>query len=190
MVVVRPLLGTPVTPNHLTVMRLAFGLSAAGSLAIGGAPFDQAACVLFMLSMLMDRADGDLARLTGLTSPEGHKLDLWADSICNALIFVGLGVGLRDSGWGPWAIPMGVVAGASVALVLFLVLRLEEMEGDRAGELGGFAGFDPDDAMLAVPILILFGFQEEILLAACVGASAFALMFVLLFLRRRRAAAS
>lgn len=184
--VVKPLAKTPVTPNHLTMVRLAAGLAAAGSLAAGKPDW---AAGLFVLSMLMDRADGDLARLTGKTSPFGHKLDLITDALCNTLIFVGLGIGLRDGAYGPWAIPMGLLAGGAVALILFLVLRIEALEGARAAEIGNFHGIDPDDAIIAVPVALLLGWSEGLLVAASIGAPAFALFFVWLFRRKLRAAA-
>ncbi|MBI4966892.1 MAG: CDP-alcohol phosphatidyltransferase family protein [Rhodospirillales bacterium] len=186
-VIVRPLLGTPVTPNHLTTLRLACGLGAAVLVAIGEAQWRDLGAGLFVLSMLLDRADGDLARLSGKTSPWGHVYDLWADSISNALLFVGLGIGLRDGFFGLWAIPMGVVAGASVAAVLGLVIAIEKRQGARAAEIGGAAGFDPDDGMLAVPVLIWLGLETPLLLAAALGASLFALFF---FLKFRRALAA
>jgi archaetidylinositol phosphate synthase len=135
--------------------------------------------------MLLDRADGDLARLTGRTSPGGHTYDLIADSLSNALFFVGLGVGLRDGDQGLWAVPMGLLAGGAVAAILWMVMRIEETKGARAAELGGFAGFDPDDAILIAPVAIWWGMSEGLLLAAAVGAPAFALFFAWLFWRKK-----
>ena len=55
---VRPLIGTRTTPNHLTTLRLLTGLSAAGLYAIGEAPWLIVASGLFVLSLILDRADG------------------------------------------------------------------------------------------------------------------------------------
>ncbi|MCP5373225.1 MAG: CDP-alcohol phosphatidyltransferase family protein [Hyphomicrobiales bacterium] len=186
----KPLMDTPVTPNHLTTLRLAAGLSAAVSLAVGTAGWSMVGAGLFVLSMLLDRADGDLARLTGRTSPNGHIYDLIADATSNSLIFVGLGIGLRASQYGMWAVPMGILAGAAVGAILMMVMRIEAQEGARAAEIGGAAGFDPDDAMLLVPAAILLGWSQGLLLAAAVGAPAFALLFVFLFRRKLFAGAS
>ncbi len=109
--IVRPLAKTAVTPNQVTTVRIIAGIAAAGALAVGDASWSIVGGWLFMLSMLLDRADGDLARLTGRTSPGGHTYDLFADAFCNALIFVGLGIGLRESDYGLWAIPMGHLLG-------------------------------------------------------------------------------
>ncbi len=180
-VIVRPLLRTPVTPDQLTTVRLALGLAAAGVLAFGSADL---AGVLFVASMMFDRADGDLARLSDRCSPSGHLYDLFADSICNTLIFVGLGFGLRFGAYGEWAIGMGILAGFSVAAILMMVLRIEASLGPRAAELGGFSGVDADDAMLAVPLALWLGFAEQLLVAAVIGAPMFAAFFMWRFRRQ------
>ncbi len=184
--IVRPLAKTAVTPNQVTTVRIIAGVAAAMSLAYGARETAIYGAVLFMLSMLLDRADGDLARLTGRTSPGGHTYDLFADAFCNTLIFVGLGIGLRSSEFGLWAIPMGMLAGGAVATILMLVIRIEKLQGARAAEIGSFFGFDPDDAMLAIPIAVLLGWSQGLLVAACIGAPAFALLFVFLFRKALR----
>ena len=176
-VVVRPLAKTAVTPNQLTTARLATGIAAAGMLAIGREPWPDVAAGVFVLAMVLDRADGELARMTGKTSPFGHAYDLVADALCNALIFVALGVGLRAGGFGLFAIPMGAAAGLAVAAILWMVVRIEDAAGARAAELGGFAKFDPDDAMLIVPLAIWLGGATVLLAAASVGAPLFAALF-------------
>ena len=176
-VVVRPLAKTPVTPNQLTTVRLATGLVAAGILAIGREPWPDVGAGVFVLGMILDRADGELARMTGKTSPFGHAYDLAADATCNALIFVALGMALRAGAFGAWAIPMGALAGLAVATILWMVVRIEAAAGARAAELGGFAKFDPDDAMLVVPLAIWLGGATVLLAAASVGAPLFAAFF-------------
>ncbi|MBT6095555.1 MAG: CDP-alcohol phosphatidyltransferase family protein [Rhodospirillaceae bacterium] len=182
--IVNPLAKTRVHPNHLTLVRLVTGLGAVAGFATGAVPWVQIGAVAFLVSMLFDRADGDLARVTGRTSPMGHKLDLIADSLCNSLIFVGLGMGLSQGAYGAGAIIMGVTAGAAVAAILGMVIRVEAREGARAAELGGAAGFDPDDAMALVPLAVLFGAAEGLLLAAAIGAPCFAVFFLMLFRRK------
>jgi len=181
---VKPLINTPVIPNHITTLRLVAGLAAAGALAVGGSPWINLGAGLFVLSFLLDRADGELARLSGKTSPEGHKYDVIADSICNALIFVGLGLSLRDSAFGLWAILLGLVAGAAVITVLVMVIKLERTHGKRTAELHGYYRFDPDDAMLVIPLAIWLGWSAPLLFAAAIGTPVFAVIFFLIFRQR------
>ncbi|MEQ9575672.1 MAG: CDP-alcohol phosphatidyltransferase family protein, partial [Rhodospirillales bacterium] len=188
----KPLMGTKITPSQVTVVRLATGIAAAVGFALGpspwlGVPWWEIGAGLFILSMVLDRGDGDYARLSGQTSAAGHKFDLIADAVCNAIIFVGLGIGLRGGEWGMLAIPMGVLAGASVTFILWLVMRMESLAGARSAELGSFMGFDPDDAILAVPILVFLGYQEPLLVAATIGAPGFALLFAVQWLIKYRA---
>lgn len=183
--VVKPLAGTPVTPNQLTTARLLAGLTAAGIMAIGPA-WQGIAAGVFVLSVVLDRADGDLARLTGKTSPGGHRYDMIADAVCNALILIGLGIGLREGG--EWSIPMGVLAGLSVAVILWMVMRMEEMGGHRAAELPSLGGFDADDAVLLIPVFVWLGIADGLLTAAAVIAPLVALLFFVMYWRQLRAA--
>ena len=181
---VKPLIDTPVTPNHITAVRLVTGLAAAGTLAVGGSPWTNLGAGLFVLSFLLDRADGELARLSGKTSPEGHKYDVITDSVCNALIFVGLGLSLRDSTFGLWAILLGLVAGVAVIAVLAMVMKLESTQGQRAAELHGYDRFDPDDAMLLIPLAIWLGWSAPFLFAAAIVTPVFDVIFFLIFRHR------
>lgn len=185
-------MGTRVTPSQVTVVRILTGVAAAAGFALGstdlwGISLWNWGAGLFILSMVLDRGDGDYARQSGQTSAAGHKFDLIADTICNTIIFIGLGIGLRDGDWGVWSVPMGMLAGASVTFILWLVMRMESLAGARSAELGSFMGFDPDDAILAVPILVFLGYQEPLLLAAAVGAPGFAALFAVQWAFKYRA---
>jgi len=179
----RPLARTRVTPDQVTMLRLVTGLGAAVVCALGPGAWQHAGVSLFLASVLMDRADGELARLTANTSDRGHRYDLIADTICNACIFLGIGIGLRDGWLGSWAVLLGAAAGLAISAIFLIVLEQERRQGPRAAELGSKAGFDPDDGILAVPLLVWFGFAQELIIASAVGAPAFA---VFLFLRARQ----
>ncbi len=181
---VRPLAGTPVTPNHLTSLRLATGLGATAAFAVGDAAWSAWGAALFMLSIFLDRADGELARLNGKTSPAGHRYDIFSDAAVNALVFLGLGAGLREGALGAWAPLLGLAAGAGVTAVLLMVLRVEALEGEGSGELEGAAGFDADDALLIVPVLVWLDYTEVLVVAAAIGAPAFAIFMALKFRKR------
>lgn len=181
---VRPLIRSPVTPSQITAVRLLAGLSAALALAQDDDFWRSCGAVLFLISFLLDRADGELARLSGRQSAAGHKLDLVSDGICNALAFVGLGFGLRNGAFGPWALAMGATAGLAVTAVLVMVMRLEASQGQRSAELPSTAGFDPDDGMLMVPILVWLGLEDLLLLLAAIGAPIFCVMLAIMLRRR------
>ena len=185
--IVKPLAKTPVTPNQVTTVRLAAGIIAAAFMA-AGSEWQAIGGAVFVLSVILDRADGDLARLTGKTSPGGHRYDMIADATCNAWILIGLGMGLQDGGYGPWATPMGVLAGSSVAAILWKVMRMEDLNGTRAAELPSFWGFDADDAVLLIPVFVWLGMAEGLLTTAAIIAPLVAVLFFGMFRRQLRAA--
>ena len=186
----KPFIGTPVRPNHVTTVRLLAGIAAAGCMAVGEGAWPAVGGGLFVFSVVLDRADGELARMTDTMSPGGHTYDLFADAICNALILIGLGIGLRESGLGGWAIPAGLMAGLSVAAILWMVIQMESLGGQRSAELPSFGGFDVDDLVLLIPIGVWLGWSETLLMAGAVIAPLVALIFVVMLVRGKRAAKS
>jgi phosphatidylglycerophosphate synthase len=180
----KPLARTKIKPDQLTTVRLATGLAAAAAIGVSLPVWQHVGAILFVVSMVLDRADGDLARLTGQTSPAGHRYDLIADGVANAVAFIGLGFGLRNGTYGLWALPMGLAAGMAVAGILILAMQMEEERGARAAELPSVAGFDADDAMLLLPLAVWFGKGELLLAVASVGAPVFCVFFYWLMKRR------
>ncbi len=163
---VRPLVHSPVTPNHLTGMRLLTGIAASTALATGHTAWINVGAGLFLFSMLLDRADGELARLTGTTSAFGHRFDLWTDALCDSLILLGLGIGMREGFFGAWAPAMGVIAAASAGIIFFQVLALDKRLGPGSVMFQAVGGFDPDDAIVIVPMAAAIGIGDWILAAA------------------------
>ena len=186
---VRPLVDTPVTPNHLTTLRLATGIGAACAFAVGTPGWRTAGIAMMVISLLLDRADGELARLSGRVSHAGHRYDLVADGLSNGAVFVGIGVGLVGSILGAWSILLGVLAGVAAVVGEMLLMRLETLGHISAAKIGGYWGFDPDDGMFAVPLAVAFGLDLPLLFAACVGASLVMLFFVTKLVRQQGSAA-
>ncbi len=172
---VRPLRNTGVTPNHITTLRLLTGLAAAGAFAVGHKSWVNWGALLFVVSNVIDHADGELARLTGKTSKWGHYYDLYSDALVQILLFVGMGYGLRDSGLGTWGLPMGIVAGLSIAVIFFLRMIIEDRKGKSAIEQPYFAGFEMEDVLYLLVPVTWFGWLPHFLMAAAVGSPIFAL---------------
>jgi phosphatidylglycerophosphate synthase len=180
---VTPLVPTPVRPNHITIARLLTGLGAAGLFAVGTREAELWASGMFLVSMLLDRADGILARKQNTMSRAGHVFDLIADAICTTVIFIGIGIGLRETTLGNMTYVMGFAAGGAVAFSFWMSARLESVAGMSALGIGSTHGFDPDDAMLVVPLACALGFSQMLLATAALVAPGFALL--LLYLRWR-----
>ena len=97
--------------------------------------------------------------------------------MCNAIIFIGLGIGLRDSPLGGWTVLLAVLAGLAVGAILLMVVLAERQEGERAAELPNLAGFDADDGMMVVPIALWLGWALPLLYLAASITPLFALFF-------------
>jgi len=166
---VRPLVPTAITPNHITTVRLLTGFAAALAFAVGDRAWDITGGVLFVLSAFLDRADGELARISGKTSPLGHQYDLLSDAACNVAAFIAIGVGLLHGPLGFSALTLGIVAGAAIGATFWLVERM----ATAGGELRGAGGFDPDDALFIVGPAAWFDGLVPLLYAAAAAAPAF-----------------
>ena len=170
---IRPLVNTPVTPNHLTTLRLLTGIAAAAAFAMGDYFWTVWGGVLYAFSALLDRADGELARLSGKMSVGGHWFDLYADSLVNVALFIGIGIGLTESVLGHWAWKMGLLSGFSIAATFWIVFRLHE-SGSHPSEAFNYPdGFDLDDSLFLVCIFAWFDGLLPLLIAASVCAPLF-----------------
>jgi phosphatidylglycerophosphate synthase len=172
-----------ITPNQLTTARLATGLAAAACFATGAYTWVVLGGLIFVISMLLDRADGALARQTAQTSLAGHRYDLASDCIASVAAFVGLGIGLAHEN-GDLGLDLGLLAGLGIGVLFF------ELNVLNLGSLGGVAffegrlAFDPDDAMIFVPLLIWCGQAWPMLVAASVITPLAALVVGVLWRRR------
>ncbi|MDA1090847.1 MAG: CDP-alcohol phosphatidyltransferase family protein [Proteobacteria bacterium] len=182
---VRPLVGGPITPNHLTAGRLVSGVAACAAFMAGDPAWNLWGGVLWLLSCFLDRADGELARLGGTSSPGGHLFDYYCDVGVNSLFFFAVGVGLRSGALGDGAIALGALAGVSVGLASVFSEKLEDMTatGDKA--YAGILGFDFDDVLYLLGPAAWVGLFPYLLVGAAVCAPFFA---VLTWVRLRRQA--
>jgi archaetidylinositol phosphate synthase len=186
-VVVRPLVGTGVKPNHITTLRLVTGAisclllarSAPGDILWGG--------IWWVVSAFLDRADGELARIGHMQSRRGHLYDYYTDLLVNSAFFLAIGVGLRHSWLGPWALPLGGVTCAAMLLCCWWSEIYEQLSGPGVRTWNGGFGFDADDALYLLGPLAWLGWLAPILVAACVCTSAMsAVIAVRLLLLKRR----
>jgi len=176
-VCILPLVNTPVTPNHLTMLRLITGLAACSAFAIGTTHWNLWGGVLWLISAFLDRADGELARESGKTSEWGHKFDYFCDVSVTALFFVGIGFGLRESSLGHWSIIMGLSAAAGVVVAEILAEIIDQTQKE-SGEKAypGFAGFDFDDVLYLFAPIVWLNWHLLFLIGASAGAPIFALI--------------
>jgi len=174
---VRPLQYGPVRPNHLTTLRLAFGLGAALACARGSYGAMNAGALLLLVSNFLDHTDGELARMSGKTSRLGHWYDLASDAAVTILWFAGLGAGVGRSFPTLLFLPplaLGLLAGVAVARIFYLRMRIESVAGKAASRQPSFAGFEAEDVLYLMPLVTLSDTTAPLLVAAAVGAPLFA----------------
>ncbi|WP_050456069.1 CDP-alcohol phosphatidyltransferase family protein [Candidatus Burkholderia verschuerenii] len=173
---VAPLLGTPITPNHLTTLRLAIGLAGAYYLSIGQFWLCSLGALLIALSNFVDHTDGELARISGQQSKIGHFYDLACDALVTVLLFVGIGFYVHvhhpdlflPAQW------LGCIAGVAVALIFFLRMRIESMVGKSSTQQASMAGFETEDVLYLLPLVTVLNGMTPFLFAAAIGAPLFA----------------
>lgn len=169
---VRLIAPTRIRPNHITTVRLITGVGAALCFATNRDPIVMTGCVLMMLSIFLDRADGELARQTGRSSRFGHLYDLFSDCLSNALAFIGLGYAALHTPMGGLGLFFGGVTAVGIAALFweFNGLRLSKVPSLTVGDQGIL--FDADDAMVIVPVLVWVDLDLPMLVVAAIATSA------------------
>lgn len=171
---VSPLRGTRVHPNHLTTLGLLTGLAAATLIASGNPTAMNAGAFVFVVSAIIDHADGELARMTGQTSAFGHVYDRTADLIVKLSMFTGMGFGVRKEHdvWGP---ACGAIGG--MALVAIFLMRGEQARrrGPSALAQPAAGGFEIEDVLYVIAPVTWLGWLPGFVVGVAIGAPCFAL---------------
>jgi len=94
----------PLTPNRVSFMAMAAGITAGWVLA-GGRPQDLiAGGLLFGLSNVLDCADGMIARLKKNGTKTGRIVDGLVDYVASGAVYIGFGIGLAKTADFPWSV--------------------------------------------------------------------------------------
>ena len=166
---------------------LFFGLVVLGAAAFlpGRYGWSNVAALLLVLSNFLDHTDGELARISGKGSRFGHLYDLAADAVVTVMVFVAIGVGIKD---GPGEILDfstfdGAITGGAVALIFYLRMRIEELAGKSATRQGSLVGFETEDALYLLPLITLFDGLAPMLVVATIIAPLYAVWTVVEYRR-------
>ncbi len=116
--IVRSLMPTAVTPNQLTSISCFLGLSAAATLSLGSWTAFVLGALLLQLSIVVDCADGQLARAKGLTSEWGEVFDHTSDDLTFLLVSFALGLTVWRSDLGSLLKLFLVTSSFAAALLL------------------------------------------------------------------------
>ena len=168
-----PFVNTSVSPNHITLVRLITGLIACAAFALkinilGG--------IFWLISTFLDRADGELARVSGKTTEWGHKFDYYSDTFITALFFISIGINLHGELPNYWSIIMGICAALGV-IFTEIYAEIIDQKKQTAGEKAypGIIGFDFDDILYLFAPIVWLNWHLPFLIGSSVGAPAFAI---------------
>lgn len=168
-VLVKPLVNTPVHPNHLTGLSFTFGLAAAMLFALGGPAWANLAAGLFMIAVFLDHTDGELARQAGKTSSFGQLFDSSVNASNYTMLFIGIGFGLSSGHLGNGALLLGFAAGLCNPIILFLRLGIERRQGTAAVAHPRYAGVEIEDLIYLIGPITWLGGLEYFFLAYASG---------------------
>ena len=182
---VKPLVHTPITPNHLTTLSLL--LSVSGALLFAGATPTAAnwGAGLFMLGRFLDHFDGELARQSGKISRYGHIYDYVAGCVSYSVLFLALGVSLRNGLIGVWAIILGIVTAFITLIITLMAATLSSGSDKKTGDYPCFAGFELEDGIYLIGPIVWLGWVEPFFLLAALGTLLFGIWTGLRYLRTR-----
>lgn len=187
--VARAFVWLPVSPNAVTALGMLVGLGAGYMFAQGTYGDAVIGSLLFMVAVWMDHVDGEFARMTGKTSRFGHYFDHVAAMISYCAMFVGAGIGLRHGWLGDWAIPCGIAAGLSVALIFSIRLWQETVFGKETTVQTVRGGFEIEDTLYIVGPITWLGLLPYFIAAAGIGTPIYLLIAIreaALHARRKR----
>ena len=108
---------TEITPNQLTMFSLIVGVLGGISYGLGRRPAVVLGAVLYALSIIVDCADGQLARLKKNGTPLGRILDGLIDYVVTTAVYVGVAIGF-DPGPGRRTVWILLLAAAGLSNIV------------------------------------------------------------------------
>jgi phosphatidylglycerophosphate synthase len=152
------LLRLPVSPNMVTLGGLVLGLLAARQFWHATPRSALIGIAAYFLSSVADHADGQLARRTGRVTALGGWLDVFADTVIQVAIALGMAETARVRGGDTMRL-LGVTAACGLALSALCVNLLPPRTpgpGRAASLLSGLANRDPFYGVLLAFLVILW----------------------------------
>ncbi len=168
------------------MFRLIVGLAACALLAIGSRSTAAWSGVLWIVTCVLDRADGELARIGDLRSESGKVLDYYSDMILDALWFLGAGLGLRHGWLGDTAVVLGFLSSGSVLLCIWYAEMFERLSGPGVKAWTGVQHFHPDDALFLLAPFTWLNWLAPMLVASSICAPIIAIVLVVRYVALKR----
>jgi len=194
----RYLAPTAVTPNQISMVSVAVGLSGAPFFLSALWPWQTVGALLLLAHSILDGCDGELARLKFQESRWGGVLDFWGDNIVHMVTFSCMAAGWSMTADAAWPLLFGAAAVlGNLSSATFVYWRLMRVKND-SGPLFTSVTTAPNrrlarvldaasrrDFIYLVLFLALFGKSNWLLLLASLGAPIFFFFLVFLAMRER-----
>lgn len=183
---------TGISPNQITLMGMTTGLIAAFLLSWPGYWPKLIGALLFVICVIVDGVDGEVARLALKESNFGHYLDIVTDNIVHAAIFIGIAFGLyHDAGDATYLRFLWIMMGGfglCLIAVYQCILRLDDETLNQSPRILRIMALVTNrDFAYLVLVLALIGRLSWFLLGAAVGSYLFAVgLWIVSFQEKRR----
>jgi phosphatidylglycerophosphate synthase len=150
--VTRAAIAVGLTPNQLSVASLLIGLAAAWCFWNATALAAAAGLLVYVVAVVLDHADGEVARLTLAESRLGEWLDILVDTVVHAALVIAMGITAQAVAGGGMALAvtgaLGVIASAGVA-------KLWPVTSAAGGLGGALANLGSRDGFYAMLVLFI-----------------------------------
>ncbi len=157
-VLVRPLVNTRVTPNHITTVSLILSLAGSALFGWGEGTAPLWAAALVTVARFIDHMDGELARQSGKTSKFGAMYDSLTGSASYGTLFLGMGYAEWRQGAPDWVLWLAAVTMVFIVLHMFLQFRVESWTGTAPDAYPQIGRVQVEDGFyLILPIVWLTG---------------------------------
>ncbi|MGH7198286.1 MAG: CDP-alcohol phosphatidyltransferase family protein [Candidatus Omnitrophota bacterium] len=176
------LLKTPVTPNHVTLASLFFGMLSGFLFSKGAYAASVAGAFVFVFAAVLDNCDGEIARAKKMGSVFGAWLDIVTDVFKDLAFFTGLAWGVLGQGaLGPVHAAWLLCVGGSILNFAIVILQKTRGFGPAVFNQPNPEGTDRQnvwykitealregDSVWLVVLLALFGRTDWLLWAGAV----------------------
>jgi len=187
--VTRAALALGITPNAITVGSGMVGLVAAAAMARGDPLGLGLGLLLYLAAVVLDHADGEVARLTLSESAIGERLDIVVDTIVHTALVVALGLAASRVAEGGVAAGVIAAVGVTASAVVGYVWPPAPTDATERGPLDALTSRDGFYAMLVVFIafrLAAPAWLPTLMVVIAAGTHAYWLARAALFLRLGR----
>jgi 1L-myo-inositol 1-phosphate cytidylyltransferase / CDP-L-myo-inositol myo-inositolphosphotransferase len=194
----RRLAPTAVTPNQITMVSVAVGVSGAPFFLSALWQWQTVGALLFLAHSILDGCDGELARLRFQESRWGGVLDFWGDNVVHIVTFVCMAAGWSQSAAVSWPLLLGASAVlgnlGSAGFVYWRLMRVKDDSGPLFTSVSAVPhrrlarlldAASRRDFIYLVLILALIGKSNWFLLLAAMGAPIFFFLSVFLAVHER-----